>query len=79
MADDNSVVGVELAREPWEYATGAGPHSASTFPGCRRWSDGEGSPLPSQSLLRAQIALAALAELRAGNEPAKKVLVEFAG
>ena len=33
----------------------------------------------SPSLLRAQVALAALAELRAGNEPAKKLLMEFAG
>jgi hypothetical protein len=31
----------------------------------------------SPSLLRAQIALAALAELRAGSEPAKKVLVDL--
>jgi hypothetical protein len=31
------------------------------------------------SLLRAQIALVALAELRAGSEPAKKVLLELAG
>ena len=31
------------------------------------------------SLLRAQIALAALAELRAGSEPAKKVLLGLVG
>jgi hypothetical protein len=34
----------------------------------------EGAP----SLLRAQIALAALSELRTGSEPAKKVLLELA-
>jgi len=43
-----------------------------------RWHapfDTESSP----SLLRAQIALAALAELRAGSEPAKNVLFGLVG